>query len=211
MDGFHQTLKRVLDGDFDLASAEEKDQAVRRLINTGCAAAMVAALQPVPGLDVALIAPIHVGMVQGIGRVHGYSLDKKSVLEIFRNVRSGLLTQHATLFAAKLVPAVGTILAVSVAHGLTYAVGALGDYYFRAGRNMMPEVMRATLHQAYAEHLERTCKSKWCEVRAFFQRRPSAKRQLRELERDRRAGLVSDDEAERRVGEILDPHASDAR
>ena len=41
-------------------------------------AAAAAAVQPVPLLDIALLAPIHVGMVQAIGQVHGHKLDTKS-------------------------------------------------------------------------------------------------------------------------------------
>jgi uncharacterized protein (DUF697 family) len=212
MDGFHQTLMRVLEGDFDDASDEEKDCAVRRLIQTGCAAATVVALQPVPALDIALLMPIQVGMVQGIGRVHGYRLDKKSVLEILRNVRTGLATQHATLIAAKLVPAVGTLIAACVANGLTYAVGTLGDHYFRDGRNMMPEMMRATLRGAYAEDLQKTCKSKWCEIRDFFWGRPHVAKRLKEVERARCEGRIGDEEAERQVEEIMTPaETPDAR
>jgi uncharacterized protein (DUF697 family) len=209
MDGFHRTLKRVLEGDFDVATNEDRDLAVRRLIHTGCAAATVVALQPVPVLDVALIMPIQVGMVQGIGRVRGYRLDRKSVLEILRNVRTGLVTQHAAMIAAKLVPAVGSVLAACVAHGLTYAVGTLGDHYFRAGRTMLPDAMKITLQRAYAEKFQKTCKSKFCELRVFLGGQPAMVTRMRDLEQARREGRISDEEAERRVEEILEAEDPD--
>jgi uncharacterized protein (DUF697 family) len=203
MDGFHTTLKRVLDGGADVASEEEKELTVRRLIQTGCAAAMLATLQPLPVVDVALIMPIQVGMVQGIGRVRGYRLDKKSVWEILNNVRTGLVTQHATLAAAKLVPAAGTLVAACVAHGLTYAVGVLADSYFQTGRTMLPSVMQATFNRAYLAGFQRMCKSRWDQTCAFFRGRPTAAQRMRAVERERREGRMTDEEAEHALEEIL--------
>jgi uncharacterized protein (DUF697 family) len=203
MDGFNATLKRVLDGETDVASDEEKEQTVRRLIHTGCAAAVVATLQPLPVVDTALIMPIQVGMFQGIGRVHGHRLDKKSVWEILNNVKTGLVTQHATLIAAKFVPAAGTLLAACVAHGLTYSVGVLADSYFRTGRTMVPEAMQSTLKRAYGVGVGRMCKSSWNHTRLFFCRRPGAADRLNAIQRERRAGRMSDEEAERALDDVL--------
>src|SRR4026209_1933504 len=73
------TVKRVMDGDYQNAGAEERREAVRDLIQVCSVASSVLAIQPIPFLDAALMAPIQIAMIQGIGRVHGYSLDKKSI------------------------------------------------------------------------------------------------------------------------------------
>jgi uncharacterized protein (DUF697 family) len=206
MDDFRATLKRILEGDLDVANDEEKQLAVRRLIHTGCAAAMVTTLQPVPLLDVALITPIQIGMVQGIGRLHGYHLDRKSVLEMLNSIKTGLATQHATIAAAKLVPAAGEIFAACVAHGLTYAVGSLADDYFRSGRTMLPSAMRLLLRRSYSENLRRICRSTWNETLAFFRLGggpPGVKHQLQDLQHARREGRLSDEEVEREVEKML--------
>ena len=202
-------MKRVLDGGADVASEEEKELTVRRLIQTGCAAAMLATLQPLPVVDVALIMPIQVGMVQGIGRVRGYRLDKKSVPGRFEQRPDG--ARDATRDSARrrsCVPAAGTLLAACVAHGLTYAVGVLADSYFQTGRTMLPSVMQATFKRAYLVGFQKMCKSRWDQTCAFFRGRghPTAAQRMRDVERDRREGRMTEEEAERALEEILNEH-----
>jgi len=206
LDAFRSTLKRVYEGELDSASDAEKDQTVRRLIYTGCAAAMVTTLQPIPLLDVALITSIHVGMVHGIGRIRGYHLDRKSALEILNCVKTGFVTQHATIAAAKFVPAAGEVAAACVAHGLTYAVGSLADEYFRTGRTMVPAAMRALFRRVYSEDIQRICRAKWNEVLGFFRGRgllSSVEQRLLDVERARRDGRATDADVDRAIEDMV--------
>jgi uncharacterized protein (DUF697 family) len=112
---------------------------------------MVVALQPVPFLDILLITPIQIGLVQGIGRLRGYHLGKKSALEIFRALRTSLTTEQLAIVGGKLVPTLGWLFSASVAYSMTYAFGELMDYYFRVGRSMLPAEMRETLKKQFYE------------------------------------------------------------
>ena len=196
-------LKSIRDGRFDEASPRQRDRAVRELIHTSCAAASVVALQPVPFLDTALLVPLHVGMVQGIARIRGYRLDKRSTFEILRTMRASLLTQHAMMAAAKFAPYVGWIVTVSVADALTYAIGALMDRYFVRGRSMLPAEMRDVLNRLYKEKFEHAYRGRRSELKMKLGRAPSMRRALCELDEARREGRIDDDERDRRKEEIL--------
>jgi uncharacterized protein (DUF697 family) len=154
MSEYARMLRGVLAGDLDGVSPEEKDRAVWNLIHTASAAASLVALQPIPFVDPLLLIPIHVGLVQGIARLRGYHLTRKSVLEILRALRMSILTQHAIMSASKFLPAVGSITAATLASALTYAIGELMDHYFRQGRAILPAEMRSTIKRLYREKLE---------------------------------------------------------
>jgi hypothetical protein len=68
---------------------------------------------------------------------------------------------------------------------------------------MMPDAMRTTLRRTYAEHIQKTCESKWREACTFFRRRPDAAQGLKAIEKARREGRMTDEQAERRIEEIL--------
>jgi uncharacterized protein (DUF697 family) len=169
--GFKETLKRVLDCEFDRATEQEKRCAVDELVRTASAAATVVTLQPLPFLDYILITPIQIGMVQGIARVRGYHLDKKAVLEIVKTLRASLVTQHVVIGVAKIVPTVGWLASASMAHALTYAIGELSDRYFREGRSMLPAELRDALNRLYREQLSRVSGEKWRDFTALFRKR----------------------------------------
>jgi uncharacterized protein (DUF697 family) len=200
---YKATLKRALDDQSGGPSEEEKSRAVKELIHTSCAAATVATLQPVPFLDPFLITPIQIGMVQGIGYLRGYHLDKKSVLEILRTLRASLVTQQLSIAVAKFVPAVGWVASISMAYALTYAVGELSDRYFRGGRSMLPAEMRAIFKAIYKDKFRQVYDEKRKEWKVRLHGPPEIKERLRDIDRARREGSMSGDEAERRKLEIL--------
>jgi uncharacterized protein (DUF697 family) len=144
-------LQRIQNGTFDQASAEDRARTVRDLVQACSLAAAAATVQPVPFLDLALITPIQIGMVQGIGRLRGYSLDMKSVFEMLRTLRVSMLTQSAILTAADLVPVLGSFVQISVAYAFTYALGEVTDYYFRTGRRTPADELRAMFKRIYKE------------------------------------------------------------
>ena len=159
MSAFRNCIRAIRQGRLDDASPAEKDATVNALIYSSSAAAGLVALQPVPFLDLVLLIPIHVAMFEGIGRVRGYHLDKKSILETLKTWRRSLLVQQTTVIVPKLVPVFGWAVSAASAHALTYAMGRLADYYFRTGRSMLPAELRAMLGRLYRERLEELRKS----------------------------------------------------
>jgi hypothetical protein len=92
--GYLETVARVMHGNFDDATDAEKLAAVRDVTVVCSVGAAAIAVQPVPLLDVALLAPVHIGMVQAIGQVHGHKLDAKSVVEMLATFGGSIVTRE---------------------------------------------------------------------------------------------------------------------
>ncbi len=154
MSSFRECVQAIRQGKIDEAGPAVKDASVEALIRSASAAAGVVALQPIPFLDAVLLVPIHVAMFEAIGRVRGYRLDRKSVLETLKAWRQSLWVQQAAVTLPKLVPVYGAALSAVSAQALTYAMGRLADRYFRSGRSMLPAEIRTNLRRLYRERLE---------------------------------------------------------
>ena len=190
------TLKRVLDGNYEEASEAEKARAVRELVQVCSVAAGAMTIQPIPLLDTALIAPIQIGLVQGIGKIHGYKLDSKSVLEILSTFGASVVAQNLIMGAAKLIPFFGWVITISMAYALTWAIGEVSDHYFRNGRNVDEDELKAMFERVY--------KSKKEEKAAEHKRDASLKSKLEELKKARKAGLLTDEEFEAKKAAVLE-------
>src|SRR5439155_20293775 len=129
----------------------EKGEAVRDVTTVCSVAAAAVAIQPVPLLDMALLAPIHVAMVQAIGQVHGSKLDRKSVIEILSTFGASIVTRAVVLSAIKIVPVFGWAASVSMAYALTYAIGEVSHAYFRSGRGLSSRELQSMFSAIYRQ------------------------------------------------------------
>jgi uncharacterized protein (DUF697 family) len=195
MAGHLDTMKRILDGNYDGASDAEKTQAVRELVQVCSVAAGAMTIQPFPLVDTALIAPIQIGLVQGIGKIHGHKLDKKSILEILSTFGASIVAQNLIMAAAKLIPFFGWVVTISMAYALTWAIGEVSDHYFRNDRNVSADELRAMFERIY--------KTKKDEKAKEHKRNDSLKAKLEELKEARKAGLLTDEEFEAKKAAIL--------
>jgi uncharacterized protein (DUF697 family) len=189
------TLKRVLDGNYEGASEAEKTRAVRELIQVCSVAAGAMTIQPLPLLDTALIAPIQIGLVQGIGKIHGYKLDKKSVLEILSTFGASIVAQNLIMAAAKLLPFFGWVFTISIAYALTWAIGEVSDHYFRNDRKVDERELKAMFERIY--------KTKKDEKASQHKRDNTLKAKLEDLKEARAAGLLTDEEFEAKKAALL--------
>jgi len=190
-----ETLKRVLEGNYEGASDEEKSQAVRELVQVCSVAAGAMTIQPIPLLDSALIAPIQIGLVQGIGKIYGYKLDRKSILEILSTFGASIVAQNLIMAAAKLIPFFGWMVTISMAYALTWAIGEVSEHYFLNGRNVDKDELKAMFERVYKTKKEEKSKE--------HKRDSSLKIKLEELKEARKAGLLSDEEFEAKKAEVL--------
>jgi len=190
-----ETLNRVMEGDYDDATDEEKREAVKDVIQVCSAAAGAVAVQPVPFVDTILISPIQIAMVQAVGRIHGSTLDRKSVLEILSTFGASLVAQNVMIAAAKFVPFAGWAVAIAMAYALTYAIGEVSDYYFSHGRGVAPDDLKTMFKRVYKEKKkEKTDAHKDDET---------LKEKLEQLQEARAAELISEEEFERKKEELL--------
>ena len=147
--GYAETIHRVLQGNFANATDAEKLASVREVTLVCSVAAAAVAVQPLPLVDVALLAPIHIGMVQAIGRVHGHDLDTKTVLEVLASFGASLVARGVAVSALKLVPVFGWATSASMAYAMTYAIGEVSHCYFAAGRGMSAAKLKSMYRAAY--------------------------------------------------------------
>lgn len=190
-----ETLKRVTEGGYDDAGPEERREAVRDVIKVCSIASAAVAVQPVPLVDTALLAPIQIAMVQGIGRIHGHRLDKKSVLEILSTLGASIVAQNVIMAAAKFVPFLGWAVSISMAYALTYAIGEVSDYYFRSGRGVSSDELQDMFKRVYEEKKK--------EKTAAHKGNATLKEKLEQLNKAKEAGILTDEEFERKKEEIL--------
>lgn len=190
-----ETLKRVLDGNYEDASEAEKTQAVRELIQVCSVAAGAMTVQPIPFVDTALIAPIQIGLVQGIGKIHGYKLDQKSILEMLGTFGASIVAQNLIMAAAKLIPFFGWVITISMAYALTWAIGEVSDHYFRNDRKVDEAELKAMFERIY--------KSKKDEKSKEHKRDDSLKSKLEQLKEARKSGLLTDEEFEAKKAALL--------
>jgi uncharacterized protein (DUF697 family) len=195
MEHYLDTIKRVMNGDFEHATEEEKQRAVKDVIQICSTAAAAVTIQPIPFMDMVLLSPIQIALVQSIARVYGHSLDKKSVLEILSTFGASLVTQGVIMSAAKFVPFIGWLVTTSMAYALTYAVGEVSDHYFKNGRGVPTEDLKTMFERIY--------KSKKEEKQDAHKKNPTLKERLEQLRDARKDGLLDDEEFEAKKREIL--------
>jgi uncharacterized protein (DUF697 family) len=195
MSSYVDTLKKLVQGDYMEATAEERAKASAEVVQMSSIASAAVAVQPFPLVDALLITPVQILMVQAIGKIHGYTVDKKSVLEILSTLGASLVTQNLIIAAAKLVPFAGWMIGVSMAYALTWAVGEVSVHYFRGGRGMAKEDLETMFQKVYRE--------KRAEKDGAHQNDPSLKARLEQLNEAREAGLLTEDEFTAKKEEVL--------
>jgi len=189
-----ETLKRVMNGDFAGATDEEKKKAVREVIEVCSVAAGAVTIQPMPLVDTVLITPIQIGMVQAIARIHGYKLDKKSILEILSTFGASIVAQNISMATAKLIPFLGWMVTMSVAFALTWAVGEVSDHYFRNGRTVPNDELKSMFDRVY--------KQKKAEKESSA-KDDKLKEKLEQLKKAYESGILTDEEFARKKEEAL--------
>lgn len=195
MASYKETLDRILQGDFEGASPEERAEAIRDVINVCSVAAGAVTFQPIPFLDTVLISPIQIGMVQAIGRIYGHRLDQKAIIEMLSTFGASLLAQNAIIAAAKFIPFAGWVVAISMAYALTYAIGEVADHYFKNGRGVSAEELKSMFDRVYHEKKK--------EKQDAHEGNSDLKERLEKLNRARADGILTEEEFEKKKQELL--------
>lgn len=195
MPSYMDTIRRVMAGSYEDASPEEKNGAIRDVIQVCSVAAGAIAIQPIPFLDIALISPIQIAMVQAIGKVHGYKLDQKSVVEMLTSFGASIAAQAVIATAVKFIPFAGWAISMAMTYALTYAIGEVSDHYFRNGRGVPPEELQSMFKRVYQE--------KKAEKQAAAQGDATLKDKLEQLKDAYGSELLTEEEFERKKQDLL--------
>jgi uncharacterized protein (DUF697 family) len=195
MAGHLDTIKRVLDGNYEGATEEEKQTAIRELVQVCSVAAGAMTVQPFPFVDIVLIAPIQIAMVQGIGKIHGYKLDKKSILEMLSTFGASIVAQNVIMAAVKFIPFFGWVVTISMAYALTWAIGEVSNRYFASGRTLDDTELKSMFDTIYKEKKQEKAEQ--------HKQNKTLRTRLEELKDARKQGLLTDEEFEKKKAEIL--------
>ncbi len=194
MTGYAETIGRVMSGDYAEADEATRQEAARRLVTIGSAAAAAVTIQPLPLLDAMLISPIQIGLVQGIGHLHGYTLDSKSIIEMLGTFGASIVSQNVMIAAGKLVPFVGWAMSASMAYAITYAIGEVSHAYFASGRGLTSTQMSELFKRVYQDKRQ--------EKRQDM-KNGSLKDKITQLRDAYAAQLITEEEFERKKQELL--------
>jgi uncharacterized protein (DUF697 family) len=195
MAGHLETIKRVLDGNYTDASEQEKELAVQQLVRVCSVAAGAVTIQPFPFVDTALITPIQLAMVQGIGKIHGYKLDTKSIVEMLGTFGASIIAQNIVMGAAKFIPFFGWVVSISIGYALTWAIGEVSDHYFKNGRHVDEAELKEMFQRIYT--------SKKAEKTEQHKADKTLRDKLEQLKRAHKDGLLTDAEFETKKAELL--------
>lgn len=190
-----ETVKRVMSGTYDNAPEAEKAAAIRDLIQVCAIGAGAVAIQPIPLLDIALVSPIQIALVQGIGRIHGHKLDQKSVMEILSTFGASLVAQSVIMTASKFIPFFGWVVGPSMAYALTYAVGEVSDHYFKNGRGTTPADLKDMFNKVYTQ--------KRAEKEQANRDNTTLKQKLEQLKEAYTSGLLTEQEFAAKKEDLL--------
>jgi uncharacterized protein (DUF697 family) len=127
--------------------------------------------------------------------VHGYSLDRKSVIEVLSTFGASIVAQNVIIAAAKFVPFLGWLVAISMAYALTYAIGEVSDHYFKSGRG----VPQSDLKQMF----EKVYKTKRAEKEAAHKSNETLKDKLEQLKDAYKSGLLTEEEFNKKKEDVL--------
>lgn len=115
------------------------------------------------------VVPLQMKMVYGIGKAHGYSLDRGHIRDFLATAGAGLASQAVEGYARKLVggvvgqllgggmmggigrAAVSTATGAGITFAATYAIGHLAFRYYGGGRKMETAVLRDTYQRLLAD------------------------------------------------------------
>ena len=94
-------------------------------------AAGVVLVNPVPASDIAVLAPLQVGMIIKLGAIYGKTIDRNSAIEIISTLGAGLAARTVFQGVISLIPGIKNILGPPYAATATYGIGRAAEAYFK--------------------------------------------------------------------------------
>lgn len=126
------TLDDIRKKDFTKASAAQRDEAARDVVNMASYACAVVAVSPIPFSDAVLMLPVQSAMVVTVGHIYGRKVteaDAKSlILELATTAGVGMLARQGI---KALLPVFGALLTIPAAFAMNWGIGRVAMEYFR--------------------------------------------------------------------------------
>jgi len=134
-------LKALLDEDAVDRTADhlsaETDASVRKAIHLTAGTCALVAIQPLPFADIFVLAPIQATLACRIARLRGQEVSmaqaRRMLRELIGVIGLGYTAQQAAIGLYKLgLPGFGGFVTIPLVYGLTYGIGRVIDFYYRA-------------------------------------------------------------------------------
>lgn len=129
------------------------DREADNIIKAAAASAAGAVLvNPVPASDIAVLAPLQVGMIIKLGAIYGKTIDRNSAIEVITALGAGLAARTVFQGVISLIPGAKNVLGPPVAAAATYGMGKAAKAYFKgqgvpSSEELRGEVERELLSQ----------------------------------------------------------------
>ncbi|RMG13624.1 MAG: DUF697 domain-containing protein, partial [Planctomycetota bacterium] len=113
----------------------DEREAVEKVVSeTALVAGLVGCLQPLPALDLLLLAPLHGKMVLQIGRVKGHEVSPERAADMVKEIAAAagvtLAAQGVISAIGKISPFTRALLSFPITYAATFALGRVAEYYF---------------------------------------------------------------------------------
>ena len=111
---------------------EQLDKEADNIIKGAAAsAAGLVAVNPVPASDIAVLAPLQIGMIIKLGAIYGKAINRNSALEVITTLGTGLAARTVFQGVISLLPVVKNVLGPPYAAAATYGIGQAAKAYFK--------------------------------------------------------------------------------
>jgi hypothetical protein len=138
-------------------------------------------------------------------------MDDEHLDRLFHGIRAPVVTSHVVLAATKLLRwfplpvlpqnLVPELFAASLAYAITFAVGQVGDEYFRQD-GMPAKELEPRFERISKKHFADALRAKRKELRALF-RDGEARQRVKDLRKEHQAGKIDEAEVARRLDCML--------
>ena len=127
---------------------ERLDKQADKIIGgTAASAAGLVAVNPVPASDIAVLAPLQIGMIIKLGAIYGKTIDQNSAIEVITALGAGLAARTVFQGLISLLPIGKNVLGPPYAAAATYGMGKAAKAYFKGQGVPSLEEMRGEVER----------------------------------------------------------------
>ena len=104
-------------------------------------------VNPVPASDIAVLAPLQIGMIIKLGAIYGKTIDRNSAMEVITTLGLGVAVRTVFQGVILIIPGVKNVLGPPVAAAATYGIGRAAKAYFKGQGVPSSEELRGEIER----------------------------------------------------------------
>jgi uncharacterized protein (DUF697 family) len=173
-----------------------KEKRVRMLVYSKATLCAAVALTPLPFADMVVLTPTQIAMIVAIGYFHGVDVTKKRIIELMGILGAGYGLREVARQLTKLIPGAGSIISAAIAFAGTVGLGETANLWFKQQMKVSTEELREVF-TAKAENARK-------EYEAHREAAHAAAEHVKDLEEQRKAGKINDDQFVKMLDSLID-------